>query len=288
MKRSADRAADRAARRAADLAAARAAEREAEREAAREAGRAAIAAYLADRADRAARRGAGWGADGDADGGPERAAGRSASRAARAAERADRAARSAVDATAERLERLEESGSEDREGEERRGSGGLLPLALGLGAGVLAAVALAARSRLPQPLPANPTGRVGEPGPQWTVEESVVIHQPAGTIAAHLHEHGGLPGLRGPLDGPPMDRIDWEVPGEGLWRVVVHGLPGADHTEVSLSFAPQAPEPDERLRAAVATLAGANHAVRARAREALEDLRRTLERRGTSRRPGER
>jgi hypothetical protein len=85
--------------------------------------------------------------------------------------------------------------------------------------------------------PTTPIGRVGEPGPEWTVVQTVAIARPAGEVAQHLHDHGGLPGLTGGLDGAVMDRLEWDVEGTGHFEAEVHSLPGAHHTEVTLRVA---------------------------------------------------
>jgi hypothetical protein len=148
-------------------------------------------------------------------------------------------------------------------------------LLVGLVAGVFAALVLAARrDRRPAPEGA-PIGRVGEPGPHWTVDERVLIHRSPGEIAQFLHDHGGLPGLDGGREGPAMDKISWDVPGEGHLEAEVHGLPGAGRTELHLRVAPEQGGARSAAQHAAAAVLGTS--VKAQVREGLETLKRRLE-----------
>lgn len=112
--------------------------------------------------------------------------------------------------------------------------------------------------------PTTPIGRVGEPGPEWAVVQTVSIARPAGEVATHLHDHGGLPGLAGGREGAVLDRFEWDVEGTGHYEAEVHSLPGAHHTEVTLRIAPES-----------RSLGG--HALRSQASRSLAHLQRLLE-----------
>lgn len=122
--------------------------------------------------------------------------------------------------------------------------------------------------------PTTPIGRVGEPGPEWTVVQTVAIARPAGEVAQHLHDHGGLPGLTGGLDGAVMDRIEWDVEGTGHFEAEVHSLPGAHHTEVTLRIAPESR--GARSTAESLPLVGGG-SLRSQASRSLAHLQRLLE-----------
>ena len=160
---------------------------------------------------------------------------------------------------------------------ESRPSPSLPLLIAGLVVGSALAFVLGARSRQrAQATPSGPPiGRVGEPGPRWSVEESQLVHRSPGEVAAHLHAHGGLPGLTGGLEGPPMDHIDWEVEGSGHYQAIVHGLPGAGRTELTVRFAPE--QHGARATAQGATAAVLGTSPRAHVKDAMDQLRRTLE-----------
>lgn len=151
-------------------------------------------------------------------------------------------------------------------------------------AGVLAWLALRARgagSGTSGPVmdrPTTPIGRLGEPGPEWTVVETLPVARPAPEIALHLHEHGGLPGLTGGVDGPVMDRVEWDVEGQGHYEAEVHGLPGAVTSEVTVRFSPEHGGPQgvvEHAAAALPLVGGPS--VRSQVSRSLSRLQRLLE-----------
>lgn len=142
-------------------------------------------------------------------------------------------------------------------------SRGLLLLALGVVAGALAAMVVAGRERTPgaggaQDVEAQELALRDEQ--PWSYETTVLVHRQAGEIAGHLHEHGGLPGLVTPLEGPPLDRVDWLGPGGSLLRLHVHALAGGSRSEMTLRAAPGEgqrhlePGLEGRLRSALASL----------------------------------
>ncbi len=167
----------------------------------------------------------------------------------------------------------------------RRSSAAALPVVLLAGlAGVFAWLVVRARSEggggrsLSAERPTTPIGRVGEPGPQWTVVETVGVARPAGEVATHLHDHGGLPGLTGGLEGPVMDRVEWDVEGSGHFEAEVHGLPGFNHTEITVRVSPThggVGGAGQKAVAAVPHLGGGS--VRAQVSRSLRDLQRLLE-----------
>ena len=83
-----------------------------------------------------------------------------------------------------------------------------------------------------------------------------------------MHDHGGLPGLRAPLDGPPMDRVDWEGPDGARLRLLIHPLAGARGVEVTVKAA----KGDHQVP--VSALGGLD----AEIRSSLASLRKELER----------
>ena len=151
----------------------------------------------------------------------------------------------------------------------------LLVAGLLLGSALAFVLGARGRHRAEAEAAGPPIGRVGEPGPHWTVEEKVLVHRSPGEIAAHLHAHGGLPGLTGGLDGPPMDHITWEVPGTGHYEAILHGLPGAGRTEVTVRFAPEQHGARSAAHDATAVVLGVSP--RARVKDELDQLRRALE-----------
>ena len=115
---------------------------------------------------------------------------------------------------------------------------GLLLLGVGLGALAAAVATLrqreAARGRDAPGSAMEMELRDEQP---WRYETSTTIFAPAGAVAGHLHDVGGLPGLVGPLDGPPMDRVDWTEPGGARLRVQVHARSGGGPTDVHVKIA---------------------------------------------------
>lgn len=103
---------------------------------------------------------------------------------------------------------------------------------------------------------------------RWGFETSAVVHRPAGEVALHLHEHVDLPGLRGPLDGPPMDRVEWSGPGGTVLRLQIHGLPGGTSTEIMFQAAPDPSHEDAPIPAGL----------EAEGRRAVAALRKEIER----------
>ncbi len=170
-------------------------------------------------------------------------------------------------------------GRHDRPVSDRRTSPTVLPLlAAGVVATAVVAMAVASRQR-----PEGEVTALGTPEEvaaldlslrdelPWVHETSMVVYRPSGQIAVHVHEHGGLPGLVGPLDGPPMDRVDWQEPGGHRLRFHVHSLPGASSSQVTVKVAP----PQGRSAAAgVAGLGGLDGEVRS----SLAALRKHVER----------
>jgi len=151
-------------------------------------------------------------------------------------------------------------------------------------AGVFAWLALRARSESSGPSrpvmdrPTTPIGRLGEPGPEWTVVETLPVARPAPEIALHLHEHGGLPGLTGGVDGPVMDRLEWDVEGRGHYEAEVHGLPGAATAEVTVRFSPMQGGAQGAVEAAAAALPlVGGPSVRSPVSRSLSRLQRLLE-----------
>lgn len=144
-------------------------------------------------------------------------------------------------------------------------------LLLGVGLGVLATAVATLRQREAARGPNAPQGpmemelRDEQP---WVYETSTVIFAPAGAVAAHLHDVGGLPGLVGPLDGPPMDRVDWTEPGGARLRVQVHARPGAGPTDVHVKIA----------RGSRSSPLNATSPLEGEVRQSLAALRRELER----------
>ena len=113
-------------------------------------------------------------------------------------------------------------------------------LLLGVGLGALAAGVAALRQREAargRDAPAGAMEMELRDEQPWAYETSTRIFAPAGAVAAHLHDVGGLPGLVGPLDGPPMDRVDWTEPGGARLRVQVHASSGGGPTEVHVKVA---------------------------------------------------
>ncbi|PWJ47846.1 hypothetical protein SAMN06264364_13419 [Quadrisphaera granulorum] len=157
------------------------------------------------------------------------------------------------------------------------------PLVLLAGLGGVAAWLLLRTRRTPATStsaerPTTPVGRVGEPGPEWSVVQTVAIARPAGEVAQHLHDHGGLPGLTGGLEGPVLDRIEWNVPGSGHFEAEVHSLPGANHTEVTLRISPEtgsARSAAEHAAASLPLVGGGS--LRSQASRSLAHLQRLLE-----------
>lgn len=124
-----------------------------------------------------------------------------------------------------------------RRGSAGRGSGLLL---LGLGLGAVAAAVATLRQRTAARDETSPTSElemVLRDEQPWAYETSTTIFAPAGAIAGHLHDVGGLPGLVGPLDGPPMDRVDWTEPGGARLRVQVHARSGGGPSDVKVQIA---------------------------------------------------
>ena len=165
------------------------------------------------------------------------------------------------------------------ENDEKRPARSLPLLIAGLLAGSVLAFVLGARGRQRAEAAAAASapriGRVGETGPQWAVEEKTLVHRSPGEVAAHLHDSGGLPGLTGGLDGPPMDHVSWQVPGSGRYEAVVHGLPGAGRTELTVRFAPEQHGARASAQGATAVVLGSTP--RAHLKGALDQLRRELE-----------
>lgn len=119
----------------------------------------------------------------------------------------------------------------------RRGSG-LLLLGLGLGAAGAAVATLRQRSAArDETAPTSALEMELRDEQPWAYETSTTIFAPAGAIAGHLHDVGGLPGLVGPLDGPPMDRVDWTEPGGARLRVQVHARSGGGPSDVKVQIA---------------------------------------------------
>lgn len=126
--------------------------------------------------------------------------------------------------------------------------------------------------------PTTPIGRVGEPGPEWTVVQTVSIARPAGEVAQHLHDHGGLPGLTGGREGAVMDRLEWDVEGTGHFEAEVHALPGAHHTELTLRVAPESGGPRSTAEHAAAHLPlVGGPSLRSQTSRSLAHLQRLLE-----------
>jgi hypothetical protein len=142
-------------------------------------------------------------------------------------------------------------------------SRGLLLLALGVVAGAVVAMVAAGRQHAAgaggaQDLAAQELALRDER--PWAYETTVLVHRQAGEIAVHVHEQGGLPGLVTPLEGPPLDRVDWLGPGGARLRLQVHPLAGGSRTEMTLKAAPGEgdhhlePGLEGRLRSALASL----------------------------------
>lgn len=143
-------------------------------------------------------------------------------------------------------------------------SRGLALLALGVVAGTVVALLAAARQRTADT--ARSSAELQEldlalrDEMPWVFETSVLVHRGAGEIAVHLHEHGGLPGMVTPREGPPMDQVTWLGPGGSHLRVHVHTLAGGSRSEIVLKGAPadgsRALENglDHRLRSSLASL----------------------------------
>jgi len=146
----------------------------------------------------------------------------------------------------------------------------LLALGVVLGAGVAMLVAVRQRAApSPQEVELAQLDLQLRDELPWLYETSVVVHRPAGEVAIHLHEHGGLPGLRAPLEGPPLDRVDWEEPGGARLRLLMHSLPGGGRTEITVKAAK-----GSGLHTPVSALGGLDHELRV----ALAALRKELER----------
>ncbi len=118
----------------------------------------------------------------------------------------------------------------------RRGPGLLLLLA-GLAAGALAVAVLGARQRKQELAPVSELELELRDEQAWTYETKMVIYAPAGAIAGHVHDVGGLPGLVGPLDGPPMDRVDWTEPHGARLRFQVHARSGGGPSDTTVQIA---------------------------------------------------
>lgn len=160
--------------------------------------------------------------------------------------------------------------------DEPRTSSTVLPLlAAGVVVGAVVALAVAARQRA--------TGATGGGDAAlealdlqmrdelpWAYETSVMVHRGAGEIAVHIHDQGGLPGLVTPLDGPPLDRVDWTEPGGARLRFHVHTLPGGSRSEMTVKVAP----PEGAATGGAASLGGLDGEVRS----ALVALRNAFER----------
>ena len=114
---------------------------------------------------------------------------------------------------------------------------GLLLLGVGLGALAAAVVARQREAARGRDAPAGAMEMELRDEQPWQYETSTTIFAPAGAVAGHLHDVGGLPGLVGPLDGPPMDRVDWTEPGGARLRVQVHARPGGGPTDVHVKIA---------------------------------------------------
>ncbi len=124
----------------------------------------------------------------------------------------------------------------------RTSSTALFLLALGVVAGAGAALLAAARQRT-SPQAAGGLGDLRALELQlrdelpWAYETSVEVYRGSGEIAVHVHDHGGLPGLRAPLDGPVLDQVDWAEPGGARLRFHVRTLPGGNRSEVVVKLA---------------------------------------------------
>ncbi len=153
---------------------------------------------------------------------------------------------------------------DERPGARSTGSTALLLLA-GLAAGALVAIIASARRRTRTTSPVSERELELRDEQDWTYETTMVVYAPAGAIAGHVHDVGGLPGLVGPLDGPPMDRVDWVEPHGARLRFQVHARNGGGPSDTTVQIAR-----GERT--------GPLTDLEAEVRDALASLRSTLER----------
>ncbi len=114
---------------------------------------------------------------------------------------------------------------------------GLLLLLAGLAAGALVAAVISARKTAKEAPTVSERELVLRDEEAWTYETKLVVYAPAGAIAGHVHDVGGFPGLVGPLDGPPMDRVDWTEPEGARLRFQVHARSGGGPSDTTVQIA---------------------------------------------------